>query len=322
LYFMLTPKLAVALSRRCCYHHNGWHSARVDTPAASVHQFPILSHYQCIHRRQTVGFRVWRGIIEEATKALPIWWLYLHKRNVDSLSTVFPGLRLGFAFGIAEGTGYSISYALVCLSGVWFWRLPHPSVRSTHNAAVATCGVGRCFRLFHCIGSVNRHVEKGLLLRGWQRQRCCTGYTTPSVVRWLALDCSALDSHLCCVLPFLASSQAKLSRFFSRCQSTPGAGSDGGKPHYKRRSRSMIYSEAARGLSGIPHQTRTRSFGARYSFCEGCNGKHHTRRPRSGPYRRGTGRERGRRWRSASAMRHRVPGAPTLAEADEERDRR
>jgi RsiW-degrading membrane proteinase PrsW (M82 family) len=48
------------------------------------------------------GFVLGVGIVEEATKALPIWWLYLHKRNPDSLNTiVFLGCVSGFAFGIA-----------------------------------------------------------------------------------------------------------------------------------------------------------------------------------------------------------------------------
>ena len=84
---------------------------------AVLQQLPFISSLYSATTSASIagklfGFVLGVGIVEEATKALPIWWLYLHKRNPDSLNTiVFLGCVSGFAFGIAEATKYSMARA-------------------------------------------------------------------------------------------------------------------------------------------------------------------------------------------------------------------
>ena len=169
LYFMLTPKLAVAPLAKVLLFTITVGIALV----LILQQLPFISSLYSATTSASIagrllGFVFGVGIIEEATKALPIWWLYLHKRNVDSLSTVvFLGCVSGFAFGIAEGTGYSISYAL----GLSFGRFGFGDYLILQFVRLITLPLlhavwAGVFAYFIALGSVNRHVEKGLLLAG------------------------------------------------------------------------------------------------------------------------------------------------------------
>jgi RsiW-degrading membrane proteinase PrsW (M82 family) len=138
---------------------------------AVLQQLPFISSLYSATTSASIagklfGFVLGVGIVEEATKALPIWWLYLHKRNPDSLNTiVFLGCVSGFAFGIAEATKYSISYAL----GLSYGRLGFGDYLILQLARLITLPLlhamwAGIFAYFIALGSVNRHVEKGLLL--------------------------------------------------------------------------------------------------------------------------------------------------------------
>jgi RsiW-degrading membrane proteinase PrsW (M82 family) len=169
LYFMLTPKLAAAPLTKVALF-------TITVGIALVLMLQRLPFIDSLYSATTsasiagrlFGFVFGVGIIEEATKALPIWWLYLYKRNVDSLSTiVFLGCVSGFAFGIAEGTGYSISYAL----GLSLGRFGFGDYLIVQLLRLITLPLlhavwAGVFAYFIALGSVNRHVEKGLVLAG------------------------------------------------------------------------------------------------------------------------------------------------------------
>lgn len=169
LYFMLMPKLAVAPIAKVSLF-----TMVVGISLVLVlQQLPFISSLYSATTSASIagklfGFVLGVGIVEEATKALPIWWLYLHKRNPDSLNTiVFLGCVSGFAFGIAEATKYSISYAL----GLSYGRLGFGDYLILQLARLITLPLlhavwAGIFAYFIALGSVNRHVEKGLLLAG------------------------------------------------------------------------------------------------------------------------------------------------------------
>jgi RsiW-degrading membrane proteinase PrsW (M82 family) len=169
LYFMLRPKLAIAPLIKVSLF-----TITVGIGLVLMLQrLPFISSLYSATASASIlgglfGFVFGVGILEEATKALPIWWLYHHKRNADSLSTiVFLGCVSGFAFGIAEGTGYSISYALGLASGSFgfgdYLILQFVRLITLPLLHAVWAGV---FAYFIALGSVNRHVEKGLLLAG------------------------------------------------------------------------------------------------------------------------------------------------------------
>lgn len=169
LYFMLTPKLAIAPLTKVSLF-----TITVGIALVLILQrLPFVSSLYSATASASLagrlfGFVFGVGIVEEATKALPIWWLYLHKRNVDSLSTiVFLGCVSGFAFGIAESTNYSISYAL----GLSYGRLGFGDYLILQLVRLITLPLlhavwAGVFAYFIALASVNRHVEKGLLLAG------------------------------------------------------------------------------------------------------------------------------------------------------------
>ena len=169
LYFMLTPTLAVKPIVRVSLF-----TMAVGISLVLVLQrLPFISSLYSATTSASIvgrlfGFVLGVGIIEEATKALPLYWLYLHKRNVDSLNTiVFLGCVSGFAFGIAEATNYSISYAL----GLSFGHLAFGDYLILQLTRLITLPLLHAvwtgtFAYFIALGSLNRHVHKGLLLAG------------------------------------------------------------------------------------------------------------------------------------------------------------
>ena len=169
LYFMLRPRLAFA------------HIMQISlftiivgiTLVLLLQQFPIVSTlYSAAHSTSVVfrliGFVCGVGVLEETTKILPVWWLYAHERNQDSLSTiVFLGCVSGFAFGVAEAAKYSISYALGLSNG----RLGFGDYLMAQMTRLITLPLlhavwAGIFAYFVALASVNRHVGKGLLLAG------------------------------------------------------------------------------------------------------------------------------------------------------------
>jgi len=169
LYFMLRPKLTVGPIAKVSL----FTMAVGISLVLILQRLPFVSSLYSVTRSASIagrllGFVFGVGIVEEATKALPIWWLYLHKRNVDSLNTiVFLGCVSGFAFGIAESTNYSISYAL----GLSFGRLGFGDYLILQLVRLITLPLlhavwAGVFAYFIALASVNRHVEKGLLLAG------------------------------------------------------------------------------------------------------------------------------------------------------------
>jgi RsiW-degrading membrane proteinase PrsW (M82 family) len=108
------------------------------------------------------------GVIEESAKALPIWWLYIHKRNEDSLSTiVFLGCISGFAFGVAEAVNYSIDYALGLTQGdLGFGDYLLAQMTRLITLPLLHAVWAGISGYFVALASVNRHVGKGLLLAG------------------------------------------------------------------------------------------------------------------------------------------------------------
>jgi RsiW-degrading membrane proteinase PrsW (M82 family) len=169
LYFMLTPKLAVGPIVKVSLF-----TMVVGISLVLIlQQLPFVSSLYSATRSASIvgrlfGFVFGVGIIEEATKALPVWWRYVHNRNVDSLNTiVFLGCVSGFAFGIAEATNYSISYAL----GLSFGRLGFGDYLILQLARLITLPLlhavwAGIFAYFIALGAINGHVQKGLLLAG------------------------------------------------------------------------------------------------------------------------------------------------------------
>jgi protease PrsW len=62
---------------------------------------------------RVLGYVLGVGIMEEATKALPLWWRFVHKRvPTTPRECAFIGCVSGLAFGVAEAVSYSIRYAV------------------------------------------------------------------------------------------------------------------------------------------------------------------------------------------------------------------
>ena len=169
LYFMLMPKLALAPIAKVSLFTMVVGISLVLT----LQQFPFVSSLYSATTSASIagrlfGFVLGVGILEEATKALPIWWLYIHKRSSDNLNTiVFLGCVSGFAFGIAEATKYSVSYAL----GLSYGRLGFGDYLILQLTRLITLPLlhavwAGIFAYFIALGSINRHVQKGLLLAG------------------------------------------------------------------------------------------------------------------------------------------------------------
>ena len=170
LYFMLVPNLVFARIAQVA----------LFTMVAGIaldqmlQQLPVVSSlYSATDSASIVGklfgFVGGVGVVEEAVKILPVWWLYVHKRNEDSLSTiVFLGCISGFAFGVAEAVSYSIAYA----RGVSFGQLEFGAYLVVQMTRLITLPLlhavwAGIFGYFVALASVNRHVGKGLLLAGW-----------------------------------------------------------------------------------------------------------------------------------------------------------
>jgi len=115
-----------------------------------------------------IGFVAGVGVLEETAKVLPVWWIYVHKKNEDGLGTiVFLGCISGFAFGVAEASKYSISYALGLKTGHMafgdYLTVQMLRLISLPLLHAIWCGI---FSYFVALASVNRYVGKGLLLAG------------------------------------------------------------------------------------------------------------------------------------------------------------
>jgi protease PrsW len=115
-----------------------------------------------------LGFVAGVGVLEETAKVLPVWWIFVHKKNQDDLGTiVFLGCISGFAFGVAEAAQYSISYALGLKAG----QLGFGDYLTVQMLRLITlpllhaiwCGI---FSYFVALASMNRELGKGLLLSG------------------------------------------------------------------------------------------------------------------------------------------------------------
>ena len=58
------------------------------------------------------GYILGVGILEETTKALPLLWLFLHRRAAGGLrEALYLGACSGLGFGVAEAVSYSFAYA-------------------------------------------------------------------------------------------------------------------------------------------------------------------------------------------------------------------
>jgi len=115
-----------------------------------------------------LGFVIGVGVLEECAKVLPVWWIYVHKKNVDNLSTiVFLGCVSGFAFGVAEAVNYSISYALgLSAGGMGFGGYLIAQLTRLITLPLLHAVWSGIFAYFVALASVNRHVGNGLLLAG------------------------------------------------------------------------------------------------------------------------------------------------------------
>ncbi len=62
---------------------------------------------------RALGYILGVGLIEEATKAFPLYWLFLHQKKPAGLrEIIFLGAISGLAFGVAEAVNYSFRYAV------------------------------------------------------------------------------------------------------------------------------------------------------------------------------------------------------------------
>lgn len=62
---------------------------------------------------RALGFVFGVGIMEEATKALPLWWRFVYKKDATSpRECAFLGCVSGLAFGVVEAVSYSMIYAV------------------------------------------------------------------------------------------------------------------------------------------------------------------------------------------------------------------
>jgi protease PrsW len=167
LYFMLVPNLVFARIAQ----------VSLFTMVAGIaldqmlQQLPIVSSLYSAAQGESIferliGLVCGVGVVEESVKILPVWWLYVHKRNEGSLSTiVFLGCISGFAFGVAEAVNYSLSYALNLTSGHLGDYLVVQMTRLITLPLLHAVWTG-IFGYFVALASVNRHVGKGLLLAG------------------------------------------------------------------------------------------------------------------------------------------------------------
>ena len=138
-----------------------------------LQQFPVVSSlYSATNSASIVGrllgFVIGVGVLEECAKVLPVWWIYVHKKNVDNLSTiVFLGCVSGFAFGVAEAVNYSISYALgLSAGGMGFGGYLIAQLTRLITLPLLHAVWSGIFAYFVALASVNRHVGNGLLLAG------------------------------------------------------------------------------------------------------------------------------------------------------------
>jgi RsiW-degrading membrane proteinase PrsW (M82 family) len=78
---------------------------------------PVVRELYAVQNLPDLGTRILgcilgTGIMEETVKALPIFWLFLFKKNVASLRQIaFLGAVSGLAFGVLEAVQYSYRYA-------------------------------------------------------------------------------------------------------------------------------------------------------------------------------------------------------------------
>lgn len=169
LYFMLLPRLAFSRILQV-----GLFTMTVGIGLALLlQQLPFISSlYDATNSAsifgRLVGFVGGVGVVEEITKILPIWWLYVHKKNKDGLGTiVFLGCVSGFAFGVAEAVNYSLSYAL----GLKFGMLNSGDYLIVQLTRLITLPLIHAvwtgiFAYFAAVAYLNRHVERGLLAAG------------------------------------------------------------------------------------------------------------------------------------------------------------
>ncbi len=169
LYFMLLPRLLFGRIAKVALF-----TMTVGiTLVLLLQQLPFVSSlYSATNSASIVGrligFVFGVGVVEEIIKVLPVWWLYVHKRNEDSLSTkVFLGCISGFAFGVAEAVNYSLSYAfglrLGSLGSGDYLILQLTRLITLPLLHAVWAGV---FAYFVALASVNLKVGKGLLVAG------------------------------------------------------------------------------------------------------------------------------------------------------------
>lgn len=169
LYFMLTPRLELVRILQVSM----FTIVVGITVDLIVQQLPIVSSlYSATESTSIVGrligFVGGVGLLEETVKILPVWWIYIHRKEEDSLSTiVFLGCISGFAFGVAEAANYSISYAL----GLKYGRIGFSDYLVAQMTRMITLPLlhavwSGIFAYFVSLASVNRRVGKGLLLSG------------------------------------------------------------------------------------------------------------------------------------------------------------
>lgn len=138
-----------------------------------IQQGPIISSLYSATEANSfsgrlIGFVFGVGILEEAIKALPLVWLYIHKGQNDDLTTItFLGCISGFGFGISEAGDYSLRYAGHLYAGNvslqnylidQFTRLI--TLPFLHAVWAGTTGY------FIALGTKNRKLMKGLLAGG------------------------------------------------------------------------------------------------------------------------------------------------------------
>ena len=59
-----------------------------------------------------IGYVLGVGVLEETTKVLPLYWLFIHRKNPTTVRrTAFLGCISGLAFGVDEAVMYSLGYA-------------------------------------------------------------------------------------------------------------------------------------------------------------------------------------------------------------------
>jgi RsiW-degrading membrane proteinase PrsW (M82 family) len=169
LYFMLTPKLEFTRIAQVSLFTMVAGIALV----LGLQQLPFVSSLYSATNSSSlaanlVGFVCGVGVLEETTKVLPIWWLYVYNRNEDSLSTiVFLGCISGFAFGVAEAADYSITYALGLESGsIGFSSYLIAEMTRLITLPLLHAVWTGIFGYFVALASANRHVGTGLLLGG------------------------------------------------------------------------------------------------------------------------------------------------------------